>query len=84
MSITRNGGPKWLFLLHQLPAKPAYARVKVWRRLQSLGAVTVGSNGSAVANFVRAENYLSSEEREVEARGAAADTGDAHATGRAG
>ncbi len=41
MSIARNGGPKWLFLLHQLPAKPAYARVKVWRRLQSLGAVTV-------------------------------------------
>ena len=36
-----NGSPKWLFLLHQLPAKPAYARVKVWRRLQSLGAVTV-------------------------------------------
>jgi len=38
---TPKGGPKWLFLLHQLPAKPAYARVKVWRRLQSLGAVTV-------------------------------------------
>ena len=38
---TRNGGPQWLFLLHQLPAKPAYARVKVWRRLQSRGAVTV-------------------------------------------
>ena len=36
-----NGGPKWLFLLHQLPAKPACSRVKVWRRLQSLGAVTV-------------------------------------------
>ena len=36
-----NGSPKWLFLLHQLPAKPAYARVKVWRRLQSLGAVIV-------------------------------------------
>jgi hypothetical protein len=31
----------WLLLIHQLPAKPAYARVKVWRRLQSLGAVTV-------------------------------------------
>jgi hypothetical protein len=28
-------------LIHQLPAKPAYARVKVWRRLQALGAVTV-------------------------------------------
>jgi hypothetical protein len=30
-----------LLLIHQLPAKPAYARVKVWRRLQALGAVTV-------------------------------------------
>ena len=33
--------PRWLLLIHQLPAKPAYARVKVWRRLQTLGAVTV-------------------------------------------
>jgi len=32
---------RWLVLFHQLPAKPAYARVKVWRRLQVLGAVTV-------------------------------------------
>ncbi len=32
---------RWLLLVHQLPAKPAYLRVKVWRRLQALGAVTV-------------------------------------------
>jgi hypothetical protein len=31
----------WLLLIHQIPAKPAYLRVKVWRRLQALGAVTV-------------------------------------------
>jgi hypothetical protein len=31
----------WLLLIHQLPAKPAYARVKLWRRLQALGAVAV-------------------------------------------
>jgi hypothetical protein len=31
----------WLLLLHQLPAKPAYARVKLWRRLQALRAVAV-------------------------------------------
>jgi len=30
---------RWLLLIHQLPAKPAYLRVKVWRRLQSMGAV---------------------------------------------
>jgi hypothetical protein len=33
--------PPWLLLVHQLPAKPAYARVKIWRRLKGLGAVTV-------------------------------------------
>src|SRR5947208_3725640 len=31
----------WLLLIHQLPAKPAYLRVKIWRRLQDLGAVAV-------------------------------------------
>jgi hypothetical protein len=31
----------WLLLIHQLPAKPAYLRVKVWRRLQALGAVAI-------------------------------------------
>jgi hypothetical protein len=30
-----------LLLIHQLPTKPAYLRVKVWRRLQTLGAVSV-------------------------------------------
>jgi hypothetical protein len=32
---------RWLVLFHQLPPKPAYLRVKVWRRLQALGAVIV-------------------------------------------
>jgi hypothetical protein len=36
-----SAGSRWLLLLHQLPAKPAYFRVKVWRRLQSIGAVAV-------------------------------------------
>src|SRR5437763_16576366 len=31
----------WLLLIHQLPAKPAYLRVKIWRRLQGIGAVAV-------------------------------------------
>src|SRR5258707_8333334 len=31
----------WLLLIHQIPAKPAYLRVKVWRRLQGLGAIAV-------------------------------------------
>jgi len=33
--------PRWLLLIHQLPPKPAYLRVKIWRRLQGLGAVSI-------------------------------------------
>jgi hypothetical protein len=38
VSVTAD---RWLLPIHQLPAKPAYLRVKVWRRLQALGAVAV-------------------------------------------
>lgn len=31
----------WLLLIPQLPAKPAYLRVKVWRRLQAIGAAAL-------------------------------------------
>ena len=34
-------GERWLLLIHQLPAAPAYFRVKIWRRVQALGAVAV-------------------------------------------
>ena len=37
-------GPGWLLLIHQLPAKPASLRVKVWRRVLRIGAV--GLRGS--------------------------------------
>src|SRR5262249_51627849 len=40
----------WLLLIHQLPAKPAYARVKVWRRLQALRAVPVRNAVHALPN----------------------------------
>lgn len=29
----------WLLLLHQIPAKPDYLRVKIWRRMQRIGAI---------------------------------------------
>jgi hypothetical protein len=32
---------RWLLLIHQIPPKPAYFRVKIWRRLQRLGAVAI-------------------------------------------
>jgi len=32
---------RWLLLIHQLPPKPDYFRVKIWRRLQRVGAVAI-------------------------------------------
>ncbi|HEU0015097.1 MAG TPA: Chromate resistance protein ChrB, partial [Longimicrobium sp.] len=32
---------RWLLLIHQIPPRPSSVRVKVWRRLQRLGAVAV-------------------------------------------
>jgi hypothetical protein len=32
---------RWLLLIHQLPSKPDYFRVKIWRRLQRLGSVAI-------------------------------------------
>jgi hypothetical protein len=33
--------PRWLLLIHQLPPKPAYLRVKVGRHMQRIGAVAI-------------------------------------------
>jgi len=39
MQEADNG--RWLLLIHQIPPKPNYLRVKIWRRLQRLGAVAI-------------------------------------------
>jgi hypothetical protein len=36
-----SGVHRWLLLVHQLPAKPSNLRVRMWRRLQQLGAIAV-------------------------------------------
>ncbi len=51
---TRNAQP-WLLLIHQLPAKPAYFRVKVWRRLQAVGAVAVKNSVYALPGGEQAQ-----------------------------
>ena len=49
---------RWLLLIHQLPAKPAYFRVKIWRRLQDIGAVAVKSTVYALpANAETQEDF---------------------------
>jgi hypothetical protein len=40
-TIQRANPSKWLLLIHQIPAKPDYLRVKIRRRLGQLGAVAL-------------------------------------------
>jgi hypothetical protein len=39
--MSERAEPRWLLLLQQIPRKPDYLRVKIWRRLQRLGAVSI-------------------------------------------
>lgn len=49
----------WLLLAHQLPPKPAYFRVKVWRRLQGLGSVAIKNSLYALpSNADTREDFL--------------------------
>jgi hypothetical protein len=41
---------RWLVFVHQLPAQPSNARVKIWRRLQQIGAVAVKNAVYALPN----------------------------------
>jgi hypothetical protein len=48
MQESDNG--RWLLLIHQIPLKPNYLRVKIWRRLQRLGAVAIKNSVYALPN----------------------------------
>ncbi len=37
----RTSAHEWILLVHQLPPKPTNLRVRIWRKLQKLGAVAI-------------------------------------------
>jgi hypothetical protein len=61
-------GP-WLLLMHQIPAKPDYLRVKLWRRLQRLGAVPIRNAVWALPATEEAREDFQWLLREIEADG---------------
>lgn len=56
-------------LLHNIPPKPAYLRVKIWRRLQALGAVAVKNAAYVLPRSEQAHEDLSWVSREIAAGG---------------
>lgn len=60
---------EWLLLLHQIPPKPAYLRVKIWRRLQALGAVAVKNAAYVLPDADQSFEDFQWVRREIEAGG---------------
>ena len=57
--------PGWLLLIHQIPPKPNYFRVKIWRRLQKLGAVAIKNSVYALPGSEQAQEDLNWILREI-------------------
>jgi hypothetical protein len=60
---------KWLLLIHQIPPKPGYLRVKIWRRLQRIGAVAIKNSVWALPRSDTSQEDLQWTMREVVAGG---------------
>jgi hypothetical protein len=59
------GEARWLLLIHQLPPRPAYLRVRVGRRLQGLGAVALKNTVYALPRNEAAREDLAWVLREI-------------------
>jgi hypothetical protein len=57
--------PRWLLLIHQIPPKPNYLRVKIGRRLQRLGAVAIKNSVYALPSGDQAREDLNWILREI-------------------
>lgn len=73
-SIAQGGesSARWLLLIHQVPPKPDYLRVKIRRRLQGLGAVALKSTVYILPNTDRALEDFQWLAREIDAMGGSA------------
>ncbi|HET7788323.1 MAG TPA: chromate resistance protein ChrB domain-containing protein [Myxococcales bacterium] len=57
--------PGWLLLIHQIPPRPNYFRVKIWRRLQKLGAIAIKNSVYALPAGEQAQEDLNWILREI-------------------
>jgi hypothetical protein len=65
---TPSSGARWVLFMPTIPAKPASVRVKIWRRLQAIGAVGLRGSVYALPNreeCVEVFEWVSRELREL-------------------
>ncbi|WP_313806964.1 chromate resistance protein ChrB domain-containing protein [Sphingobium sp.] len=76
--MSNDDATLWLALLHQLPAKPPYLRVKLWRRLQAIGAVPLKNAVHLLPRAPEAEAAFRDLMKEITASGGEATLIEAH------
>jgi len=59
----------WLLLIHRLPPQAPYLRVKIWRRMQSVGAVAVQNSVYVLPNQEACREHFEWVVREIERHG---------------
>src|SRR5205809_70480 len=69
---------RWVLLIHQIPPKPDYFRVKVWRRLQRLGAVAIKNSVYVLPRSDETVEDLQWQMREIVAGGGEASVCEAN------
>jgi hypothetical protein len=67
--VPASSSTTWLLLIHQIPTKPDYLRVKIGRRLHRLGAVGVKSSVYVAPAVPAMRTALAATAREIHQRG---------------
>ena len=77
----RSAGTRWLLLIHQIPPKPDYLRVKIGRRLQRVGAVAIKNSVYVLPSTAEALEDFQWIVREIEEGGGDAFVSEASLVG---
>jgi hypothetical protein len=69
MTKRKTSKPDWILLIHQLPPKPTNLRVRIWRKLQKLGAVAIKNSVYVLPATEKAHEDFQWLEQEIESAG---------------
>jgi hypothetical protein len=68
-SKPRTTKPEWILLIHLLPPKPTNLRVRIWRKLQKLGAVAIKNSVYVLPASEKAHENFQWLKQEIESAG---------------
>ncbi len=60
---------EWILLIHQLPAKPTNLRVRIWRKLQKLGAIAIKNSVYVLPANEKTHEHFQWLKQEIETAG---------------